>query len=449
MNILMLHYGPYVVSHGGGTKSDRFMIEYLASEGHSCLCLVPTSFGSWVSDSGSLFERELAVRDIHFIRSGDDYYFNLKGVKVHAVHEQTVPDFLRMSRLRQVAMDTVRAFNPNVVLVTGSDRAHMLLRLAVEACPGRVIYFVRATPDLNVGPLCRTFEQTSPEIFKQIAMVLCPSNYMKSYISKWANVEAEVLDLPVYGKEPFPDFGSSTNSYITMVNPCAVKGLSIFVQIASNFPEAKFAAVPTWGTTHTDLTTLGTHSNITILAPADDVDDVLRRTRILLVPSLWDEAFGMIVIESMLRGIPVLASDVGGLSEAKLGIDYLLPVSSITDYFAYRDERGAPSPQVPPQDITPWVSSLRLLLADPVHFWQLSRKSRKAAVAYVSSLSTARLSEIISQIGSSHRTASASSTSQITKATQQANRIAGLSPAARAVVARRLTRTKHRGPLLE
>ena len=51
-------------------------------------------------------------------------------------------------------------------------------------------------------------------------------------------------------------------------------------------------------------------------------------TRILLVPSLWGEAFGLVVVEAMLRGIPVLASNVGGLVEAKLGVDYILACPS-------------------------------------------------------------------------------------------------------------------------
>ena len=53
-----------------------------------------------------------------------------------------------------------------------------------------------------------------------------------------------------------------------------------------------------------------------------NIDEMLRATRILLMPSLWYEGFGLIVMEAMLRGIPVVASDSGGLREAKAGTGF-------------------------------------------------------------------------------------------------------------------------------
>ena len=89
---------------------------------------------------------------------------------------------------------------------------------------------------------------------------------------------------------PYPDLGRFENEFVTLVNPCAVKGISIFLALADRMPEVQFAGVPTWGTTQTDRAALASRSNITLLDPVDNVDDILRRTRVLLVPSLWAEA---------------------------------------------------------------------------------------------------------------------------------------------------------------
>jgi glycosyltransferase involved in cell wall biosynthesis len=43
---------------------------------------------------------------------------------------------------------------------------------------------------------------------------------------------------------------------------------------------------------------------------------IYAETRVLLVPSLWEETWGRVATEAQFSGIPVLASDAGGLPEA-------------------------------------------------------------------------------------------------------------------------------------
>ena len=132
-----------------------------------------------------------------------------------------------------------------------------------------------------------------------------------------------------------------------MINPCAVKGISIFLQIAERLPGREFGVLPGWGTTAEDRRALERLPNVRFLPNARNIDDVLAGTRVLLMPSLWYEGFGLIVMENMLRGIPVVASDSGGLKEAKSGTGYVIPVHTIERYQPVFDEHGMPKPVVP------------------------------------------------------------------------------------------------------
>lgn len=45
-----------------------------------------------------------------------------------------------------------------------------------------------------------------------------------------------------------------------------------------------------------------------LVAGSDDLDEVYRQTAVLLVPSLWQEAFGLVAVEAQLRGICVVST---------------------------------------------------------------------------------------------------------------------------------------------
>src|SRR5262249_46296333 len=143
---------------------------------------------------------------------------------------------------------------------------------------------------------------------------------------------AAVIHPPIYGSEPYANLASFDTGSITMINPCSVKGLPIFLQIAERLPARDFAVVPGWGTTTEDRGAVEKAGNVRFLPNAPTIDELLAGTRILLMPSLWYEGFGLIVMEAMLRGIPVVASDAGGLKEAKRGTGYVIPVHTIEHY---------------------------------------------------------------------------------------------------------------------
>ena len=56
--------------------------------------------------------------------------------------------------------------------------------------------------------------------------------------------------------------------------------------------------------------------------------DEYAQARLLLVPSVWEEAWGRVVTEAQLNGIPVLATAIGGLPESVGPGGILIPPGS-------------------------------------------------------------------------------------------------------------------------
>jgi glycosyltransferase involved in cell wall biosynthesis len=231
---------------------------------------------------------------------------------------------------------------------------------------------------------------------KNCAGIVAIGRHMADYIERATGRVPAVIHPPIYGAGPFADYGASEGGLVTMINPCAVKGISIFLDLAARMPQVEFGCVSGWGTTTEDRRALERLPNIRILPSAPNIDDVLARTRVLLMPSLWYEGFGLIVMESMLRGIPVVASNSGGLVEAKHGTGYVIPVHTIERYEPVFDEHAMPRPVVRGNDVEPWIRALTELLGDRDAYLRESRISREAAARFLATLDAADLERYLS-----------------------------------------------------
>ena len=390
MRILLAHNSLYYPSHGGGDISNRLLMEALATRGHACRVVARLS--TFSEDEHRRFVRDLADRQVELKSSAAGAaVFDHGGVEVHVV-------LTANPNLRGYFTGQIREFSPSVILASTDDPAQLLLETALRAGGPRVVYLARATLALPFGPDAAFPSELKTRMLRNVDGVVGVSRYVAGYVRRWSGIEAIHVPISLMEPGPFPDLGRFDNEFVTVVNPCAVKGISIFLALAERMPGVQFAAVPTWGTNKQDRAALQAHPNVVVFDPVDNIDEILKRTRVLLVPSLWAEARSRIIVEAMLRGVPVIASDVGGIPEAKMGVDYLLPVWPIERYQPNVDEQMVPVAEVPRQDIGPWEEALRRLVTDRRHYEQLSRASREAAIAYVETLSVVPLESYLEGI---------------------------------------------------
>lgn len=98
------------------------------------------------------------------------------------------------------------------------------------------------------------------------------------------------------------------------------------------------------------------------------MEPVFDNISVLLMPSVWQEAWGLTATEAQLRGIPVVASNVGGLVEAKRYVAPLIDINPIKG--EVRDANG--HYVIPEQDIKPWMAELDALLTNKDRYEAIS-----------------------------------------------------------------------------
>jgi glycosyltransferase involved in cell wall biosynthesis len=385
MKLLLLQDEIYVPSFAGGTKANRRLLEEFVDSGHQCLALTRAlTSSSDGPNNRTRFLEEMSARQtaVEAVAPHVFSYIN-QGVQVEAL------DFQSTLQRREYIVRRIQDFQPDWILVA-DDKRRFMLEGAIRAAADHVIPLVQTIIQLPFGPLALHESRRQTQLMRQARAIIVISNFLRDYIDVHGALDSQVLYMPVYGHGPFPSLARSDAVFVTMINPCELKGVTIFLELAREYPQVSFAAVPTWGADDMVLRDLRGLPNVTILEPADDIAVILAQTRVLLVPSLWPETFGYVVPEAMLRGIPVLASNIGGLPEAKLGVDYLLPVAPA--------RQRAGSYVSPPQDTAPWSKALRELLFDAGIYNRCSRESREAAQKFAAGVSVSAFESLLTDL---------------------------------------------------
>ena len=298
MRILLTANASYVPPRGGATRSNLLWLEYMAARGHECR-IVAAALAEGAAKRAQMAQEGL-----------DRQTLVERGVELYEVAER--------ARQAAVLRRQIREFQPDWVLVSSEDLGHALLREAHEAAPGRVVYLAHTPQFFPFGPASWNPDSSATELVARAAAVVAIGQHTAAYIRQHTGREAVVIHPPIYGSGPFPNLASFDTGLATMVNPCAVKGISIFMALAERFPAYGFGVLPGWGTTAADRVQMAALANIAMLPNCRHIVEFLGRTCILLMPSLWYEGFGLTVMEAMLHGIPVISSDAGGLVEAKM-----------------------------------------------------------------------------------------------------------------------------------
>lgn len=184
--------------------------------------------------------------------------------------------------------------------------------------------------------------------------------------SGWQDVE--VLHNPVDYRPAFAAPADvPTLAYAGRLAP--EKGVDLlieaFIEASRSVPGARLLIAGT-GPCEAKLRAQGEKANIQFLGhlPAGELDAALAPAWLQAIPSLWDEPFGNVTLEAMMRGTAVIGSDRGATPEI------------VGD--------GAAGRIVPSRDVSAWRDALVNLLSDRTLCVEMGRRGRERATTVFS-----------------------------------------------------------------
>lgn len=202
--------------------------------------------------------------------------------------------------------DVVSEYKPDIVIVQAGHPFELANAFAELKVP--VVFYAR---DVDF--------KKNKEVLKKNKLIgfVANSEFTAKKLRDFANVNAVVIP-PLIDPEKYlvHDKGNA----VVHIGLAAAKGVETSFQLAQKRPDIPFIFLESWPLPNKEFRKYQLRAeqmpNVTVARRKSDMREVYRLCKILLVPSLWDEAWGRVVTEAQLSGIPVIASGRGGLPES-------------------------------------------------------------------------------------------------------------------------------------
>lgn len=262
-------------------------------------------------------------------------------------------------RFERMWLQWLKENKPKIVITYGSSPYTKKLQNYARKLGSQIVFYLGNA------------EYEDNSFYRPGDIVLCPSHFLREHYKKTIGLEPQVLRT-IMKKERLDldtaiDLSKLQNrwesGFVTFMTPIPQKGLTLFYALARlaaiKRPDIKFLVTEgradrSWlAANGFDIAHL---PNTWFMSSHEDVRSIFQRTKILLVPSFWNEGFARSVLEAQLCGIPVMSTTRGGLPEALNGGGYLfdIPETHETKFMA------PPTPSM----VMDWWQTLKTLVDD-------------------------------------------------------------------------------------
>jgi glycosyltransferase involved in cell wall biosynthesis len=288
-------------------------------------------------------------------------------------HDEARPDRAETRQYVELVERRVAELRPDLVLACN---AHPM----IGECLGRA----RRRRVITAFTV-RSYGYEDRRFFADVDHVLTCSRFLSEAYRRRIGLVSTPIDPPIdWSTVVAPE---EDRAFVTFVHPAPHKGLYLFARLAAMLgarrPDIPILIVQSGasagalnGLAGLDFSAL---PQIMAAPPVATPAEYFALTRLLLVPSVWDEPFGRVAAEAMINGIPALVSDRGALSDVIGGetLDhaggYVLPVPPWMTF----ETTAVPSEA----EVEPWVAAVCALWDDSGHYGRVAARARALAEA--------------------------------------------------------------------
>ncbi len=374
----------------GVTQSLRTIVEWLADAGHACHVLTTARFESAVTFR---VEEHLAQQGVDVaglalppapsrpsgrherVASRPVVQYAVRGVPVTLLltrhNDESRPDRAETRQYLAIFEALVAEFGPTHVIACNGHP--MILEAMARA----------RTRGITTAFAVRGFGYYEAQYFKDVDHAFTCSRFLTDVYRKKLGLVSTPLEPPIDWSAVLA--GVESRAFVTFVNPSPHKGLLLFARLAdmlgSRRPDIPVLVVQS-GHSGGSLNAIpgvdfSRYPQIMAAPPVPTPADYFALTRLLVVPSVWEEPFGRVAAEAMINAIPPLVSNRGSLPHvvggdaSDGGGGRVLP---IPEWMTFRTTR-LPSEQ----EVEPWYTAVCSLWDDPALYRSIAARAHEIA----------------------------------------------------------------------
>jgi glycosyltransferase involved in cell wall biosynthesis len=373
----------------GVTQSLRTIVEWLKDAGHACEVLTTARFESDVAftieehlrDQGvelpAVASQHRRSRKVGGRRAADRpvVRYAVRDVPVTLLmtrhNDESRPDRAEAAQFLGLFERLVDDFTPDQLIACNG---HPMIFETMKRARGRGVTTAFAV---------RGFGYYQPEHFAHVDHAFTCSRYLTDVYRDKVRLVSTPIEPPIDWSTVVAP--AESRAFVTFVHPAPHKGLLLFARLAdmlgSRRPDIPILVVQS-GRSGGALNTIpgidfSKYPQIMAAPAVPAPADYFALTRILLVPSVWEEPFGRVAAEAMINAIPAIVSDRGSLPDV-VGGDFSAGgggrVVSMPDWLT-ADTRRVPAEQ----DVEPWFDAVCALWDDRALYHAVATRAHEIA----------------------------------------------------------------------